>query len=51
MQPFLEVWRNFAEFGYFLKWVWRQFFISIWQPWLKQWCLPEHLKMKVKITT
>jgi len=35
MPPFPEVWRIFAEFGYFLKWVWRQFFISIRQPWLK----------------
>jgi len=32
MQPFQEVWRIFAEFGYFLKWVWQQFFVSIWQP-------------------
>jgi len=34
MQPFPEVWRIFADFGYFLTWVWRQFCISIWQPWL-----------------
>jgi len=32
MQPFPEVWRIFAEFVNFLKWVWRQIFISIWQP-------------------
>jgi len=37
MQPFLEVSRIFAEFGYFWTCVWRQFFISMWQPWLKQW--------------
>jgi len=32
MQPFPEIWQISAEFGYFLKWVWRKFFISIWQP-------------------
>jgi len=34
MQLFPEVWWKFAELGYFLKWVWQQFFISIWQPWV-----------------
>jgi len=29
---FLEVSRIFAEFDHFLKWFWRQLFISIWQP-------------------
>jgi len=38
MQPFPDVWRISAEFGYFLMWVWRHFFISICQtcPWVYQ---------------
>jgi len=32
MQPSPEVWLFFGEFGYFLKWVWWQFF-SVWRPW------------------
>jgi len=33
MQQFQEVWRIFVEFGYILKRICRQFFISIWQLW------------------
>jgi len=37
MSQLQEVWRNFAESGHFFKWVWPQFFISIWHPWDKVW--------------
>jgi len=30
-RPFPDVWRIFGEFGYFLKWIWRQFFVFILQ--------------------
>jgi len=36
MQTIPEVWRIFAEFGNFLRGVWRQTFISIRKP--PSWC-------------